>query len=1600
MASPLIEAAKFGKSLVRGAGEAASSAKPFYSNIDQAIAAITQPKGTGEQMLAQILKTKGVAAELKYRPEVKAALMQPKVTKEELQKVAADNPPPQIFEKVDKGPSESKYTVEHDELNDKYDVVDDYSNVVKSFRDYTDAEYYASKIIHGSTKYGEYQLPGGENYREIKIMLPKREGVEDFYKKEHFPEPNILAHARVSDRTAPTYTTNDIADIERRLQEGLKIHDPNAMGSGSSIWGVKNGAITPLEAAQISHARGWRSDQTGAVDKILHIEEIQSDWHQAARDIRKKEIVRLVKSGMSKEDAARQVPVDYGYKDIGDAPFKDNWHELVLKRIIDDAVKNGYNKVVISPGAVQVGRYEDEFRSVVDNLSISHRPKDVLGERISVSAEKDGVDTFNYDYEKTKDGWMSTEPIKGQRRTLEETVGKDILKKFESDANYNKTIGSDNSPIRLHNFSGDDITIGGEGMKGFYDDIIPSYLNNYGKQWGATVGKFEIDPTGSTENRSRLMNSLIREGHTPESAERQAIKLYHEEPQPIKLHSYDITPQMRQSITEKGQPLNQIIPAGVGAEALVGQQEEAPEQPEMDHGGVVGMAGGGRAGALKSIGEIFIGKSRVKVRPPSDNVANVRDANFQYPRTIGNQNVNIGDLNGGVRFDKQESQRVNQLADKIVSPDGYISRIIVDHDNNVVEGQHRLEALRKLGATEVPVYKIEDLADTMPIAQMESAIRSVGAIHSDHSHQLMQHVLNDIAEHGIDGAREMDAGAFQKFYDAALDAATPKLPNSQQSVLPDINKAKGGAVGMDAMRMALMNQKVQHKQVGGISRVRRMMAGAPNKTTNIIKEGGGNWLAGGVEGAMKPLKRSQMSPEDMALAEKLSQGTWNPELAATQKRRIEESTRNAPLNQFIDKQITKYIKNQMGTKEDPIRLAADAFPAQKAKLLAAKQVQIDKATADMEKAQQSRGFTPDMMTRSQARIRKLEKEKELIERREGLHFKPYDNPVASDKARQQAGFPRDPVSTTPYGQAWENISDAAIESDPYRMRLPMVTPETAPDALRELGGEFAVQNPNAMAYSIKGDNRNDVFRGQESIRNLGFNHMMDELRNATNAASGLPKDLLIDPKDLSKWTIPQAAEHVDKINAYRASQKAEADLVRANNAATVLHKDYPEKGMKWVELKTPESKLPEGYSMVRDYPTASNWSVVPHSDGNGYALRADNGQIGMDARGSVERKWNTPEEAKNSIQEYAAIQEPHKDELFKIVDASGNSVSVGATEKDAMSLLNRQEREGTLADALKYEGETMGHCVGGYCPDVISGKSRIYSLRDASSGKPHATVEVKPGKTWSEKSGVFYDNPELETSWRKFSEDASLFGKGLKRPSNYILQYPEWLKANDPEMFAKYANVFESSPPSINQIKGPRNAAPSEENLPFVQDFVKSGKWSDVGDFHNTGLMRIAPESNEALYLQKQNKPIPEYVSDQEYEEIRRGMADAMKSPYGAADEMKDGGVAHLDKGGTPETPEQELQRFLRMLRINASGGKDQYGSSVGGKLGLNIPVSENVSIEPYVRGFAYKPESGNAIHGGVGGANLNIRFNSGGKVSDDAMRLAVMNKQIRKHHG
>lgn len=160
----------------------------------------------------------------------------------------------------------------------------------------------------------------------------------------------------------------------------------------------------------------------------------------------------------------------------------------------------------------------------------------------------------------------------------------------------------------------------------------------------------------------------------------------------------------------------------------------------------------------------------------------------------------------------------------------------------------------------------------------------------------------------------------------------------------------------------------------------------------------------------------------------------------------------------------------------------------------------------------------------------------------------------------------------------------------------------------------------------------------------------------------------------------------------------------------------------------------------------------------------------------------------------------------------------GWTEKNGAFYDPKGERHvhpGTesLADALKYEGETMGHCVGGYCPDVVEGRSKIYSLRD-KKGQPHVTIEVQPGRKLTEK-----DMPDDVRDM--LSEQ---YGDASREEFEAAVQ--QYLQSR-------------SVPDAIVQIKGKANRAPNAEYLPAVQDFVRSGNFGKIGDLKNAGLVQL-----------------------------------------------------------------------------------------------------------------------------------------------------------------
>lgn len=163
---------------------------------------------------------------------------------------------------------------------------------------------------------------------------------------------------------------------------------------------------------------------------------------------------------------------------IPDAPFDKNWHELAMKRMLRLAAEEGFDKVAWTKGEQQADRYQ--LSAVVDHISYFENEDGTLDAR-------------------AYSPYGGYQPIGKTWEEVERYVGKDIAKKMqegvsESTENLTWGMGRDGNNIvkEYKTISGDNLKVGGEGMKGFYDKMLPSFMNKYGKKWGVKVGEVEL----------------------------------------------------------------------------------------------------------------------------------------------------------------------------------------------------------------------------------------------------------------------------------------------------------------------------------------------------------------------------------------------------------------------------------------------------------------------------------------------------------------------------------------------------------------------------------------------------------------------------------------------------------------------------------------------------------------------------------------------------------------------------------------------------------------------------------------------------------------------------------------------------------------------------------------------------------------------------------------------------------------------------------------------------------------------------------------------------------------------------------------------------
>ncbi|MBI5520199.1 MAG: hypothetical protein HY916_09080 [Desulfovibrio sp.] len=441
------------------------------------------------------------------------------------------------------------------------------------------AEVQRINAVHSDTKFGQYQLPGGENYRELLLTLPTRPSMrfEDFlkgyrerfpntradeqmireywkaghglpregtlagtadpavFRSSHFEEPNILAHVRFNERTDAE--GKRILFIEEIQSDWAQKGRKEGFADASRRYTAADFEITYDPSGDKGFP--WRVTQRETGDEINRAAD-----EQTARDIVREEIERRDKW------ISRQT--------VPNAPFVKNtsaWSMLAMKRMIRWAAENGFERIAWTTGEQQAERYD--LSKQVSSIVVLGRTDAATGNRskaFNLNIPSGSTIYLGVDNAGMIDNARGLDGAKG--KLLSDVVGKGLAEKLMS---------SESGAI----LTGEDLKVGGEGMKGFYDKILPSETSKLIKKWGSKVGETELDVPhigpdkyqveGTTDSRFAVRGpegDIEETFPTRQEAER-AAKTWNEhalEEATHRVHAFDITPQMREGAMA-GQPM-------------------------------------------------------------------------------------------------------------------------------------------------------------------------------------------------------------------------------------------------------------------------------------------------------------------------------------------------------------------------------------------------------------------------------------------------------------------------------------------------------------------------------------------------------------------------------------------------------------------------------------------------------------------------------------------------------------------------------------------------------------------------------------------------------------------------------------------------------------------------------------------------------------------------------------------------------------------------------------------------------------------------------------------------------------------------------------
>ena len=328
------------------------------------------------------------------------------------------------------------------------------------------------------SKWDNYKLDGGKNYRELVFKMPGATHTNDAM-QVHWGKDSkgVLAHARMQD-----------FDVDGKKMLFIEEIQSDWHNEGHTKGYVDESKRLTVDNTEMRHEnRGYSLYHNG------------NDLHQWVSEAFLKQ---RFTNGITEEEIHKGLVDEYnhvavernnGVDLVPDAPFKDNYHEFVLKRLLRMAAEEGYDSIGWTPADIQSNRWSEDY-------------------------------------------------AEGYRIEYDQDIPK-FLKK------YGKQWGAEVGKTSLGNKSDKQTYIDDSGksyksIREWYDSVMDSYATKDMSVWKAYIaGKTKVIQVGDKmhiqmKDEGNILDESLTISTTPDT-----------------VWSMDITPAMKKSVLEEGQVL-------------------------------------------------------------------------------------------------------------------------------------------------------------------------------------------------------------------------------------------------------------------------------------------------------------------------------------------------------------------------------------------------------------------------------------------------------------------------------------------------------------------------------------------------------------------------------------------------------------------------------------------------------------------------------------------------------------------------------------------------------------------------------------------------------------------------------------------------------------------------------------------------------------------------------------------------------------------------------------------------------------------------------------------------------------------------------------